>query len=161
MIYCPAQNVDLMTNSSLLTSPDRIPQLGGFMCIEIRGTMSSVVHLSGRPGCRGAFISLFCLEKRLCLEPNTHFIIQEPLRYPLFINLEKKIISYSTKLKFFLPTTCWDLCVHMIYNIYSTHVYNFLDSVRGELTAVGCLFFKLLSQPTVCRNCSAKSASRH
>lgn len=56
MIYCPAQNVDLMTNSSLLTSPDRIPELGGFICIEIRGTMSSVVHLSGKTGCRGDFI---------------------------------------------------------------------------------------------------------
>lgn len=116
MIYCPAQNVDLMTNSSLLTSPDRIPQLGGLMCIEIRGTMSSVVHLSGRPGCRGAFMSLFCLEKRLCLEPNTHFITQEPLRYPLFINLEKKkIISYSAKLKIFLADDLLrPLCPHDI-----------------------------------------------
>lgn len=36
MIYCPVQNVDLMTNSSLLTSVDCIFQLEGFLCIEIQ-----------------------------------------------------------------------------------------------------------------------------
>lgn len=54
MIYCPAQNADLMTNSSLLTSPDGILEPGSLICIGIRGTRNSAVRLSGRAGCRGA-----------------------------------------------------------------------------------------------------------
>lgn len=163
MIYCPAQNVDLMTNSSLLTSPDRIPELWRFYMHWNKGhrELCRAFKRKNRVQ-RSLYLSSFCLEKRLCLEPNTHFRIRQPLRYPLFINLEKKNHQLQ------LNSSCRRLAetsVSTLYNIYSTHVYNFLDSVRGELTRHlqqwAVYFFSLLSQPTACRNCSAKSASRH